>query len=64
MKRLLVTLRNFFRQEDGPTAVEYAVMISLILVVCMAGIRSFGNAASSSFSRTSNSLNAATKAGS
>lgn len=64
MNRFLATIREFLRQEDGPTAVEYAVMLSLILVVCMAGIRSFGNAASSSFSRTSNSLNAATKAGS
>ena len=39
-------------------------MLSLILVVCMAGIRSFGTATRSTFTRAATSLNAATKAGS
>ena len=64
MTRLWTSIRDFLRQEDGPTAVEYAVMLSLILVVCIAGIRSFGTATRSTFTRAATSLNAATKAGS
>ena len=64
MTRLWTSIRDFLRQEDGPTAVEYAVMLSLILVVCMAGIRSFGTARRWTFTRGATSLNAATKAGS
>jgi pilus assembly protein Flp/PilA len=60
MNRLWAAIREFVRQDDGPTAVEYAVMLSLILVVCMAGIRSFGTATSSTFTRAATSLNAAT----
>ena len=34
---------GFLRKEDGPTAVEYAVMLALIVVVCIAAILSIGN---------------------
>lgn len=30
---------DFLREEDGPTAVEYAVMLAMILMACMAGIQ-------------------------
>ncbi len=33
----------FLRREDGPTAVEYAVMLALIVVVCVAAIQTIGN---------------------
>ena len=33
---------NFLMREDGPTAVEYAVMLALIVVVCMAAITTLG----------------------
>ncbi|MBX9789201.1 MAG: Flp family type IVb pilin [Pirellulales bacterium] len=59
MVKLWIQFRDFLRREDGPTAVEYAVMLSLITVVCMAAIRSVGTNASSTFSRVSSSLNAA-----
>jgi len=40
---------NFLRAEDGPTAVEYAVMLALIIVVCIAAITTLGQNASSTF---------------
>ena len=43
-------LVHFLRTEDGPTAVEYAVMLALIVVVCIAAITSLGSNANSTFS--------------
>ena len=33
---------DFLKREDGPTAVEYAVMLALIVVVCVAAITTLG----------------------
>ena len=41
---------EFLKKEDGPTAVEYAVMLALIIVVCIAAITTLGNNASKTFS--------------
>jgi pilus assembly protein Flp/PilA len=49
-------LKRFLASEDGPTAVEYAVMLSLIIAVCLAAITSIGNNANSTFSRVANSI--------
>jgi pilus assembly protein Flp/PilA len=43
MRALVDTVREFLRREDGPTAVEYAVMLALIIVVCIAAITTLGN---------------------
>lgn len=40
---------DFVRSEDGPTAVEYAVMLALIVVVCIAAIGTLGSNARSVF---------------
>ncbi len=56
MRMLILTLRCFLASEDGPTAVEYAVMLSLIIVVCLAAITTIGNNASSVFQNASNSI--------
>jgi pilus assembly protein Flp/PilA len=40
---------RFHTQEDGPTAVEYAVMLALIIVVCIAAITTLGNNANGTF---------------
>ena len=40
----------FLKAEDGPTAVEYAVMLALIIVVCIGAITTLGNNAKSTFS--------------
>jgi len=38
-------LLSILKDEDGPTAVEYAVMLALIIVVCSTVVQSVGNAA-------------------
>jgi len=44
--RQLVT---FLKAEDGPTAVEYAVMLALIIVVCIGAITTLGGNANTTF---------------
>ena len=41
---------NFLKREDGPTAVEYAVMLAMIIVVCIAAITTLGKNTNSTFS--------------
>jgi pilus assembly protein Flp/PilA len=41
---------DFLKREDGPTAVEYAVMLALIIVVCITAISTLGSNASATFS--------------
>lgn len=43
------TFVNFLKREDGPTAVEYAVMLALIIVVCLGAIAAIGTGANSTF---------------
>jgi pilus assembly protein Flp/PilA len=40
---------NFLQREDGPTAVEYAVMLALIIVVCVTAIATLGSNANGTF---------------
>ena len=55
---LRARLANFYRDEEGPTAVEYAVMLALIIVVCLAAIQFIGNAANNTFSNVGSAVNA------
>ena len=57
MRTLLQAVTRFVQKEDGPTAVEYAVMLALIIVVCISAITSLGSSANNTFSNVS--LNAA-----
>ncbi len=50
MTRITKTLVDFLKAEDGPTAVEYAVMLALIIVVCIAAVTTLGSNANSTFS--------------
>jgi len=50
MSKFLVGLKQFLDDESGPTAVEYAVMLALIVVVCITAITTLGSKASSTFS--------------
>ena len=52
MRSLTKKFVNFLKKEDGPTAVEYAVMLALIIVVCIAAITTLGSNANNSFSFT------------
>ena len=40
---------RFLLSEDGPTAVEYAVMLGLIIVVCLAAIVSIGDSTNANY---------------
>ena len=50
MSKLGQHLVNFLKNEDGPTAVEYAVMLALIIVVCITAITALGTNANNTFS--------------
>ena len=56
MSTLLQTVRQFLAAEDGPTAVEYAVMLALIIIVCLTAISAVGTNASTTFTNVGNSL--------
>jgi pilus assembly protein Flp/PilA len=53
---------RFLKAEDGPTAVEYAVMLALIIVVCITAITTLGTNAKATFSNVA--LNTAVTSGS
>jgi pilus assembly protein Flp/PilA len=48
--------QEFLRREDGPTAVEYAVMLALIVIVCLTAITSIGTNARTSYTKVATSL--------
>ena len=54
--RALKNVVEFLKREDGPTAVEYAVMLALIIVVCIAAITAIGTNANSTFSSVGSTL--------
>jgi len=49
MKNFASSIVNFLKEEDGPTAVEYAVMLALIVVVCLAAVGTVGTNAAAKF---------------
>jgi pilus assembly protein Flp/PilA len=49
-------LVEFVRNEDGPSAVEYAVMLALITVVCIAAITTLGTNASATFTNVGTAI--------
>ena len=57
MRNLTKSMVEFLKKEDGPTAVEYAVMLALIIVVCIAAISALGSNASNTFSYVGNKVN-------
>jgi pilus assembly protein Flp/PilA len=56
MKSLAQKVQRFLVCEDGPTAVEYAVMLALIVIVCLTAISAIGTKASTTFTTVSNKL--------
>ena len=56
MNKLYNQVRNFMVSEDGPTAVEYAVMLALIVVVCLTAISAIGTNASATFQNVANKI--------
>jgi pilus assembly protein Flp/PilA len=56
MKSLASKLQRFLVTEDGPTAVEYAVMLALIVIVCLTAIQAIGTNASTTFQNIADQL--------
>ncbi len=53
MRHFAKSLASFLKKEDGPTAVEYAVMLALIIVVLVAAIANIGNTTSGMYNNLS-----------
>jgi pilus assembly protein Flp/PilA len=58
MNMLLPRTLRFLVGEDGPTSVEYAIMLALIIVACFAIVSVLGTSVSSTFSKTNSMLTA------
>lgn len=56
MKNLALKVQRFLVSEDGPTAVEYAVMLALIVIVCLAAITAIGDNANTTFQNVADTL--------
>jgi pilus assembly protein Flp/PilA len=57
MSRIGQFALDFLKREDGPTAVEYAVMLALIVVVCIAAISALGSNAEGTFNLVGSTVN-------
>jgi pilus assembly protein Flp/PilA len=55
-RSIVQSIKTFLKSEDGPTAVEYAVMLALIVVVCLTAVRAVGTNTSNKFNDVKNSL--------
>lgn len=56
MSRILNHVGRFLKSEDGPTAVEYAVMLALIVIVCLTAIQAIGTNANATFNSIATTL--------
>jgi pilus assembly protein Flp/PilA len=56
MRQFADAVVNFLQREDGPTAVEYAVMLALIIVVCITAITTLGTNAKSTFNSVATTI--------
>lgn len=58
MKAFVCKVRRFLVAEDGPTAVEYVIMLSLIVLVCLVAVDAVGTRTNTSFNNMAKSLGA------
>ena len=56
MTKFANSVKKFLVSEDGPTAVEYAVMLALIVVVCLASVSAVGSNANAKFNKVKTAL--------
>jgi len=56
MKNFANSVKRFLVSEDGPTAVEYAVMLALIMIVCLTAIQAIGTNANTKFGEAAAAL--------
>jgi pilus assembly protein Flp/PilA len=59
MKSFAQKIQRFLASQDGPTAVEYAVMLALIVIVCLTAISAVGTKASTTFTNVADTIGAA-----
>ena len=52
-------VQDVYRSEDGPTVVEYALMLALTIIVCLTAISALGTKANNTFKTLSNKLGSA-----
>jgi pilus assembly protein Flp/PilA len=60
MRKFVQKVAEFLRREDGPTAVEYAVMLALIIVVCITAITALGTNANKTFTNVGTAIGSTT----
>ncbi len=53
---MIQAILKFCRSEEGPTAVEYAVMIAMIFMVCLAAVQSIGTSTNASLQKCATQL--------
>ncbi|MCA9072457.1 MAG: Flp family type IVb pilin [Planctomycetaceae bacterium] len=56
MKTLKLRLKRFLKSEEGPTAVEYAIMLAMIVLVCLLAIQAVGTNTSVKFQEAADGL--------
>jgi pilus assembly protein Flp/PilA len=56
MKEFGKRIHHFLKCEDGPTAVEYAVLLSLIVATCLFSIKTVGNETKDTFNDVGHAL--------
>lgn len=63
MNSFIATIRRFLKSEDGPTSVEYSVIIGLIILATVGTIRTLGSASEKAFDKVADELNSAVDGG-
>jgi pilus assembly protein Flp/PilA len=56
MRSLALKVQRFLASDEGPTAVEYAVMLALIVIVCLTAISQIGTNANQAFQKIASSV--------
>ena len=56
MQNFALKLKKFIKNDDGPTAVEYAIMLSLIAVLCLTAVRTVGQNAQATFTAVASEI--------
>ncbi len=56
MRQFTTAVAEFLSREDGPTAVEYAVMLALIIVVCIGTVTALGEKSNATFDKVSDTI--------
>jgi pilus assembly protein Flp/PilA len=58
MQAIKSRVARFLQSEDGPTAVEYAVMLALILVACITMVSTLGTSINDTFTSVNTKMTA------